>query len=59
MPYTAKQNRLFRAIAHGWTPPASSGIKISKADASKMASEGISEESKRKAQRRSLAGDKA
>lgn len=41
MPWTARQNRLFRAIEHGWQPPASSGINISKRDATRMAHEGI------------------
>lgn len=46
MPYTAKQNHLFRAIEHGWTPPAKSGIHISRKDATKMAHEGVKESEK-------------
>lgn len=41
MPFTEKQNHLFRAVEHGWTPPASSGIDISRKDATKMAHEGV------------------
>lgn len=41
MPWTRKQHRLFAAIAHGWKPPAESGIKISQHDAAKMAAEGV------------------
>ena len=44
MPFTPKQNHLFRAIEHGWTPPAKSGISISKKDATKMAHEGVKDE---------------
>ena len=45
MPYSKKQNKLFRAIEHGWHPPASSKINISQADAAKMAAEGVKGES--------------
>lgn len=41
MPFTPKQNHLFRAISHGWKPPESSGIKIDKSDATRMAHEGV------------------
>lgn len=41
MPYTAKQHRLFEAVAHGWEPPAKSGIKIDRATAARMAAEGV------------------
>lgn len=41
MPWSEKQNALFRAIEHGWRPPRSSGIRISRADATRMAHEGI------------------
>jgi len=61
MPYTAKQHRLFQAISHGWKPPASSGIHISKEDATKMAHEGVKDdpkEAKRKAQLAALRGNK-
>lgn len=43
MPWSAKQNKLFRAIANGWTPPKGSGISISQSDAERMAAEGIKE----------------
>ncbi len=45
MPYSEKQHNLFNAISHGWHPPESSGIKISKTDATRMASEGVKRES--------------
>lgn len=41
MPYTEKQNRVFRAIAHGWHPDKGSLANISQDEASKMASEGV------------------
>ena len=41
MPWTPAQNHLFRAIEHGWHPPADSGIHIPVATATKMAHEGI------------------
>lgn len=41
MPYTAKQNRVFRAISHGWKPKKGSLKTISQGEAEKMASEGI------------------
>lgn len=44
MPYTEKQNHLFRAIEHGWTPPKRSGIDISREEATKMAHEGVKDD---------------
>ncbi len=41
MPYTAKQNRVFRAIAHGWRPRKGSLASISQGEAAKMADEGV------------------
>ena len=41
MPYTAKQNRVFRAIAHGFKPSKGSLKSISQAEAKKMAAEGV------------------
>lgn len=41
MPWTQKQHHLAQAVAHGWKPPASSGIHMSVAVAKKMASEGV------------------
>jgi hypothetical protein len=41
MPFSPKQHHLFQAVAHGWTPPSGSGIKISREDATKMAHEGV------------------
>ena len=45
MPYTEKQNKTFRAIEHGWTPPNKKNLKglrgLSRAKAGKMAHEGI------------------
>lgn len=41
MPYTEKQNRVFRAIAHGWHPRKGSLKSISQGEAAKMAAEGI------------------
>lgn len=41
MPYTAKQNRVFRAISHGWHPNKGSLASISREEATKMASEGV------------------
>lgn len=41
MPYTEKQNRVFRAIEHGWHPDKGSLASISQDEAAKMASEGI------------------
>lgn len=41
MPWTEKQRHLFSAVAHGWQPPASSGIHISQADAEKMHHEDV------------------
>jgi len=50
VPYTKKQNRVFRAIEHGWQPKKGSLASISQSEAAKMASEGI----KRKAMRKKL-----
>ena len=41
MPYTAKQNRIFRAIEHGWRPRKGSLASISQGEAAKMADEGV------------------
>jgi len=41
MPYTAKQNRIFRAIEHGWHPRKGSLASISQGEAAKMADEGV------------------
>lgn len=41
MPYTAKQHRVFQAIAHGWKPRSGSLSSISESEAEKMADEGI------------------
>lgn len=51
MPWSAKQNKVFRAREHGWIPddPKLSGIaKMSQAEAKKLAHEGISREMPRK-----------
>lgn len=50
MPWTAKQHRLFEAIAHGAKPTTAAGARLSQADAAKMASEGV----KRKGQQKAL-----
>jgi hypothetical protein len=39
MPYTARQAKLFRAVSHGWRPPASSGINLDQHTAEKLATE--------------------
>lgn len=44
MPFSKRANHLFRAVSHGWTPPASSGIDIAPKDAKRMAHEGIKDE---------------
>ncbi len=41
MPYSKKQNKVFRAIAHGWHPDKGSLASISQGEASKMAAEGV------------------
>lgn len=45
MPYTEKQNKVFRAIEHGWTPPNKPNLRglrnLSRGKAKKMAHEGI------------------
>lgn len=40
MPWTPKQEKLFRAVEHGWEPPAASGIKISPKTAKKLLAHG-------------------
>lgn len=45
MPWTEKQNKVFRAIEHGWKPPNTKKLnglrKLSPTKAGKMAHEGI------------------
>jgi hypothetical protein len=39
VPFTSRQRALFQAIAHGWRPPASSGIDMSQGTAKKLETE--------------------
>lgn len=48
MPYTRKQNKVFRAIAHGWHPNKGSLASISQGEAAKMAAEGVKHRKMRK-----------
>ena len=52
MPYTEKQNKTFRAIAHGWTPPNKKNLRglrsLSREKARKMSHEGIKRSSGRR-----------
>lgn len=41
MPWTAKQNKVWRAIEHGWNPPGNQFSGITPAKAKIMAHEGI------------------
>lgn len=41
MPFTAKQNKVWRAIEHGWNPPGKKFAGVSRAEATKMAHEGV------------------
>lgn len=49
MPWTKKQKKLFRAIAHGWKPKGRvKGIKLSRRKAAKMAKEPTRRKRRRK-----------
>lgn len=48
MPYTKKQNKVFRAIEHGWKPDKGSLASISQSEAAKMAAEGVKRKQMRK-----------
>ena len=57
MPYSAKQNKVFRALEHGWDPPEEAGLgsleKLGQAKLKKMAHEGVKPDlPKRKARKR-------
>jgi len=47
MPYDPQQHRLFEFVAHNPKKAHAEGIKISQADASRMASEGIKDKPKK------------
>ena len=51
MPYTADQNKTFRALEHGWKPKSgklASLVALGREKLRKMAHEGIKDESKKK-----------
>jgi len=48
MPWSKKQNKVFRAIAHGWHPDKGSLASISQSEAAKMAAEGVKQRKMRR-----------
>lgn len=56
MPYSKRQNRTFRAIAHGWRPDKPSLASISQSEAAKMAAEGVKRKQKKHLKTESVRG---
>jgi hypothetical protein len=56
MPWSAKQNKVWRAIEHGWHPPSGKFGGISREKAGEMADEGIVSKAKRRRAARKAMG---